>query len=133
MPWLGESAALVVNTKALTTLRGILGRNYQRQMQQLAWGNLPALNEWKRLYPDQDPVKVHERLWQVRLVDPAGGRYTWNEQFQTMESTSYGHPAAPKAGPALPPQLNDITRSALGVTFEPHGLRARAVLDRTAE
>ena len=65
---------------------------FDQRLQQLAWANLPALNEWKRRYPDQDPVKVHERLWQTRLLDPAGGAYVWNERFQTMESTTYGHP-----------------------------------------
>mgnify|MGYP001098909831 CR=1 FL=1 len=87
--------------RALTILRGIFGRTYRERMQEMSWSNLPILNEWKRLYPDQDPVKVHQRLWQVRLVDPAGGAYVWNEQYQTMESTKYGHPGAPKEGPGL--------------------------------
>lgn len=133
LPWLGDSVAVAFDARAMGAVRGIFGTTYRRQMQQLAWNNLPALNEWKRLYPDQDPVAVHERLWQVRLVDPAGGRYVWNEEFQTMESTTYGHPAAPKPGPGLPPQLDGITRAAMGVTFEQPGgtpgLRARAVLE----
>ena len=28
-------------------------------MQEQCWNNLPILNEWKRLYPDRDPVAVH--------------------------------------------------------------------------
>ena len=39
-------------------------------MQRLAWSNIAILNEWKRLFPDQDPVAVHERLWGVRPVCP---------------------------------------------------------------
>ena len=128
-PWLGESVAIQVDTRAVQALREVIGQQYRSQMQQMAWANVPVLNEWKRLYPDQDPVKVHERLWQTRLVDPAGGSYVWNEQYQTMESTTYGHPGAPKEGPGLPPQLNHVTRAAAGITFENQGLRAKVVLE----
>ncbi len=128
--WLGESASLNVDARALAMLRGIFGRTYQDRMREMSWSNLPILNEWKRLYPDQDPVKVHQRLWQVRLVDPAGGEYVWNEAYQTMESTTYGHPGGPKDGPGLPPQLDKVRHVGLGVTFENQGLRARGALER---
>ena len=94
-------------------------------MQALAWGNLPILNEYKRLYPAEDPVKLHERLWHTKLIDPAGGIYVWDEQFQTMASTPFGHPAAPKEGPPFPQQLEGFVKAAFGVTFEEQGLRAR--------
>ena len=74
-------------------------------MQRLSWGNLPILNEWKRLFPEDDSVALHERLWGVKLVCPGGGEYKWNESWQTFESTVYGHPAEPKNGPMAPPQL----------------------------
>ena len=45
--------------------------------------------------------------------------------WQTMESTVYGHPAAPKAGPRLPEVFRDLDRAAAGLTFENGGLRAR--------
>ena len=61
--------------------------------------NLPALNEWKRLFPDRDPVAVHREVWGVTLVCPGGGNYVWNEKYATMESTVYGHPGQPKSGP----------------------------------
>ncbi|HEX8910837.1 MAG TPA: hypothetical protein VF796_00660 [Humisphaera sp.] len=128
--WLGQSLAFQADARALAVVGGLFGRTYREKMQELAWSNLPALNEWKRLFPDQDPVKVHERLWQTRLIDPAGGTYAWNEQYQTMESTTYGHPGQPKDGPAIPPQLVGVKRVGLGVTFENQGLRAKAVLER---
>ena len=129
-PWLGDSVAVEVDARALAAVRGIFGRAYQDRMRELAWANLPALNEWKRLHPDHDPVEVHARLWQVRLVDPAGGQYVWDERYQTMASTTYGHPGATKDGPPLPSQLDRVVRAAMGVTFEHQGLRARAVLER---
>ena len=132
--WLGQSLALRVDAKAWQPLRTGLRRPYQEMIRRQAWANLPILNEWKRLYPDQDPVAMHERLWQTRLVDPAGGRYVWNEQFQTMESTTYGHPGAPKEGPATPPALESLLGASFGVTFEDDGtaLRAKAAVQRQA-
>ena len=53
------------------------------------------------MFPDQDPVKVHERLWHTTLVCPGGGKYVWNDQWKTMESTVYGHPGQPKEGPEM--------------------------------
>jgi hypothetical protein len=47
-----------------------------------------------------------------------------------MESVNYGSPADPKAGPILPPELQNVTRAAAGLTFENNGLRARAMIQR---
>ena len=94
------------------------------------WNNLPILNEWKRLYPSQDPVKLHEQFWQTKLICPGGGHYVWNEKWQTMESSVYGHPGEPKAGPGKILPLANITGANFGLTFENQGLSAKAVLDR---
>jgi hypothetical protein len=93
-----------------------------------SFGNLPILNEWKRLRPDEDPVAFHERVWHERLLCTGGGEYVWNEEWQTMESTVYGHPLAPRAGPQLPAALHRIASGAAGLTFEEDGLRARVEL-----
>lgn len=106
------------------------GDHYQVTMMLRAWGNIPVLNEWKRRYPDRDPVEVHESLWQTRLICPGGGRYVWNEEWKTMESTVYGHPASPKPGAPVPPMLKAFRRCNAGLDFEEQGLRARIVLDR---
>jgi len=129
--WLGESLCLKARHKALAMLSALFGEDYQMLMQKRAWANLPILNEWKRRYPDQDPVQLHRRVWKVRLIDPAGGRYRWNAQWRTMESTVYGHPGQPKPGPAAPPVVAQITDANLGITFEEDdGLRARVKLTR---
>ncbi len=129
-PWLGSSAALRVDRKILEVANAAGRNQYVRQMQQQCWNNLPILNEWKRLYPDRDPVAVHRAVWGVELVCPGGGKYVWNEKYQTMESTVYGHPGQPKQGPPAPPVLSDFSRGDFGLTFENQGLRARAVLRR---
>lgn len=129
-PWLGQSAALRLQPKAWDVLRQGLSEPYQELMRRRAWDNLPILNEWKRLYPDQDPVELHRRLWNVKLVDPAEGKYVWNEQFHTMQSTTYGHPGEPRDGPDVLPDLAAFGEARFGLTFEEDGLRARAAVNR---
>jgi hypothetical protein len=99
-------------------------------MQIRAWSNLPILNQWKRLYPDCDPVALHERVWKMRLICPGGGRYVWNDKYQTMESTVYGHPGEPKNGPSAAVALYQFSNGDFGLTFENQGLRARVSLEK---
>ena len=93
----------------------------QLDMQSSAWSNLPILNEWKRLYPDCDPVELHERVWNIRLICPGGGRYVWNDKYQTMESTVYGHPGEPKKGPLAAVALQQFSSGDFGLAFENQG------------
>ena len=102
-PWLGSNVGLQVDRKALELVSHLSHDQYELAMQLRARGNLPILNQWKRLYPNQDPVELHERVWQIRLICPGGGHYIWNDAYQTMESTVYGHPGEPKSGLAAPP------------------------------
>ncbi len=129
-PWLGKSLGLKVDLKLLKVLALTSRQEYQHAVQDRAWENLPILNEWKRRYPDQDPVELHARLWQTELRCPGGGKYAWNEKWQTMESTVYGHPAEPKEGPPAPAFLQALRSGDFGLTFEEQGLRARAMLKR---
>lgn len=132
-PWLGEHFGVRIDRAGMEAIEAMFDREQQDQMQRLAWSNLPILNEWRRMYPGEDPVAFHERVWQRKLVCPGGGTYRWNATWQTMESTVYGHPAEPKIGPTLAAGLRDISAAEFGVTFEPNGLRARAELRRTTE
>ncbi len=102
-------------------------------MQIRAWSNLPILNEWKRLYPDCDPVELHERVWNIRLICPGGGRYVWNDKYQTMESTVYGHPGEPKKGPLAAVALQQFSSGDFGLAFENQGLRARVSLEKKSD
>mgnify|MGYP001162033064 FL=1 len=126
--WLGRTLGLRVERKAVDLLCDLSRQSYQEAMQLRAWSNLPILNEWKRLYPDQDPVELHERVWKIRLVCPGGGRYVWNEKYRTMESTVYGHPGDPKTGMPMPVALDQFSSGSFGVTLEKQGLRARVLL-----
>ncbi|MHB9078251.1 MAG: hypothetical protein ACYC3X_12235 [Pirellulaceae bacterium] len=128
--WMGESLALQVDQKVLQVLATLGRSEYQTLMQTRAWSNLPILNEWKRRYPDQDPVALHEEFWQTRLICPGGGQYVWNDACQTMESTVYGCPASPKEGPLAAPGISSLKFGNFGLTFEDQGLRARVSLER---
>jgi hypothetical protein len=129
--WLGDHLALRAHKGALDLLERLFGRPFQSTLQARAWSNIPILNEWHRVYPDQSPVAFHQRYWQTRLSDSGGGQYVWNDEWQTMESTSFGHPGAPKGTASVwPTLLTRAERLDMGVTFENDGLRARMAIDR---
>jgi hypothetical protein len=50
-----------------------------------------------------------------------------------MESTVYGHPGQPKAGPEKALPIANITSANLGLTFENDGLSGKIVLERTSD
>ncbi|HVS09012.1 MAG TPA: hypothetical protein VMS76_03990 [Planctomycetota bacterium] len=129
-PWSGHGAGLSAKRGGLELLARMDGGELGAQVQEIAWANLPALNEWRRLFPEHDPLEQHERLWGTRLTCPGGGSYVWNERWHTYESTLYGHPAEPKPGPGVERVLRDVDSVQLGVTFEDEGLRARGVVLR---
>ncbi len=128
--WLGRNVALRVDRGVLTLVEdGLVGHGIQ-PLQALAWSNLPILDEWKRRWPDRDPLAIHEQLWGRRLLCPGGGDYRWNADDRRMESTLYGHPGRPRSGPVLPEAAQDIGSAAFGLDFEEDGLRARVRLTR---
>lgn len=130
-PWLGKSMALQIDRRAIETFDRVFGHEqYLVMMQALAWSNIAILNEWKRQYPDRDPVAVHQQLWQSALVCPGGGKYVWNDEFRTMESTEFGHPGMPKGKAALPKALQNARWLDFGLTFENRGLRAVVEINR---
>ena len=131
-PWLGRQVGLQADGRALDLLDRYDHGQARNAVVRAAWAALPILNEWKRLFPDRDPVALHEALWGVRLRDPAGGTYVWDAEWKTMSSEAYGHPAAPKPGPGLRRgPLARVLDANLGLSFELGGLRARARITRS--
>ena len=126
---LGDNLAVHVDAKSLQLLTALAGdERCQAFMQSQSWSNLPILNDLKRLHPNQNPSDFFERLWNARPVCPGGGDYVWNETWKTIESTVYGHPAAPKTGPNLPDIFCRLADADAGLTFENNGLRTRFTL-----
>ncbi|MFG0316018.1 MAG: hypothetical protein ACF8XB_02000, partial [Planctomycetota bacterium JB042] len=128
--WPGRHVAIRLSGRFGALLESLLGEWQEENRRAASWRNLWVLNEWRRLHPGEDPVRFHERRFGQRLVCPGGGRYAWNAQAATMESTAYGHPAAPRDEARVPPLLRSFADATAGVTFEHDGLRARATLRR---
>jgi hypothetical protein len=129
-PWLGQSVSMRMQKPIMDLCMRSLGWDVTPSTQMRAWSNLPILNEWKRLYPSEDPVKLHQRIWGTTLLCPGGGEYVWNDQLQTMQSSIYGSPLEPKGEALIRILPDDIRAIDAGLTFEQNGLRARAVLER---
>ncbi len=75
-PWLGESMSLQFDGRTVHQLSRTLSGDYQLALQLRSWDNLPILNEWRRRYPDRNPVEMHEQAWQR----PAG--LPWRRQVR---------------------------------------------------
>jgi len=128
--WLGQQLGLRVDRDVVSLIESGLTNHDVQPLQAIAWSNLPILDEWKRRWPDRDPLAVHQQLWGRQLLCPAGGGYRWNDEDGRMESTLYGHPGRPKRGPVLPVTAKDIGSAEFGLDFEDDGLRARVRLFR---
>jgi len=122
--------ALRLDGPSLARAIRLWGDDYFRSQRDACWRNLPILNVWHERFPDEDPVAVHERLFQRTLLCPSGGSFYWNEEFRTMESSAHGHPGRPFETKTVPPLLQELSSLAFGVSFEDDGLRARAQVVR---
>lgn len=129
-PGSGDSAALALTGRGFELLETLLGEGLRAEMRRGSFANLPILNEWKRLYPERDPLEVHARAFHEQLRCPGGGHYVWNPEWSTMESSVYGHPGLPKDGPSLPPGWDAFAALRSRLTFEEDGLRVRVELER---
>jgi hypothetical protein len=128
--WLGESAALHLDRGALELARALGAEEAQRRARATAYGPIALLDDWRRRFPGSDAAELYHALFGVRLVDPTGAAYVWDEAWETHASPAFGHPAQPRVGPAWPSLFDGLESVDLGVTFEADGLRARARLAR---
>ncbi|MCB1130564.1 MAG: hypothetical protein KDN05_05500 [Verrucomicrobiae bacterium] len=90
-----------------------------------SWQAIPILNEWHRLFPDEKPAAVHQRLFGTTISCPGGKGYRWNEAALTMESVAYGHPSAPREDGELIGIIPRFPYLQSGIDFEDDGLRLR--------
>jgi hypothetical protein len=132
-PWLGQSVAAHVKESALGMLQTMYSENLVATCRRRSWSNLPILNEWRRRYGKQQPVDFHQQYWQTRLVCPGDGKYLWNEKYQTMESTVFGHPGQPAKDPQMGRVWFNFMAAKFGLTFENNGLRTRGELKRKVD
>jgi hypothetical protein len=134
--WLGESVGVRFTEGFKEVLAtGLVENELRAALRRRAFAALPILNELRLLAPDADPLETKARLFGATVRCPGGGRFVWNEQHATYESSVFGCPAAPRDGDALPAALELMQSLSLGLTFERlderlHSLRARASVDR---
>ena len=131
--WLGKNLAVELRKTFLRFIEASSRKYYKKNLKVSCWNNLPVLNEWKRLYPDQNPVDLHKKWWKVQLLCPAQGKYIWDKNYYTMQSTKLGSPVKEKTKtyPASP--LDYVKNIQFGLTFEHNGLRAKILLRRKNE
>jgi hypothetical protein len=125
LTWLGRNLALRINENGMRLVNGMSLESHGVLLRRQAYNALPILNEWHRLFPDRDPVQLHETLWGERLSCPAGGKFVWDENWGTMKSTVLGHPGEPFPALKIPGPFSDLGRAEFGINFEDGGLRGR--------
>lgn len=131
--WLESSVGMKLRQGALAAIQMLWQTHLDLQMRIESWKNIPILNEWKSLFPEEDPVEVHRRIWGRTPNCPGGGRYEWNPELRSMQSSVYGCPGNPISKNVIPSALKRISAAEFGITFEMDGLRAQAVLDLVTE
>ena len=132
--WIGESLGLRLNADALPHIQNLFRDNVANALQWRCWNNLHILNEWRRKLEAKDALSFHLKMWHTRLTCPGGGKYQWNEKYQSYESTIFGQPARPKRPDVIQTSpLAHLKQISLGLTFEDDGLRARTEIIRKNE
>jgi Protein of unknown function (DUF3352) len=129
--WLGSTASFQANKNCVDALQILSRQVTQAALRQESWKNLPILNEWKRRFPDCDPVEFHQRIWTESLTCPGGGKYEWDEVQQTMRSDKFGSPQDPSFPMGAPFPLEGVRSFDIGLTQEgDQGLRVQIVIKR---
>jgi hypothetical protein len=127
--WSGMSTSLVTSNPIPYLFDLSAGQQIVKKLQKKSWGNIYPLNEWHTLLKKKDPLAYHQEIWHTELLCPGGGKYQWNEDFKTYESTVFGHPGEPKS-PNNISVLGDWQKVGFGIKFEKDGIRVQAHLHR---
>ena len=127
--WSGMSSAFRASSPILSIFDFTAGEQARNGLQRKSWNNIHILNEWRIHLKREDPLSYHRKVWQTDLLCPGGGQYLWNQEFQTFESSAFGHPADPKFPKKLS-LIGDWEAVDFRINFEDNGLRAKAMLER---
>ena len=112
--------------KALHTYMNLIGGRLSQEQLFASWEALPILNEWKKVFPDRDPVQVHYDYFKETIQCPGGKGYQWNDELDSMESVAFGHPEAPREEMVGIPILQnwDSAKAAIGLKDKEFRLEA---------
>ena len=128
-PWAGKSSAFFAKNPLVELLDGVFQKESLKTFQKKSWSNLYALNEWRVQLNKPDAPSYHLKVWQTELQCPGGGNYSWNQKFQTYESSIFGHPGKPRMPQRGIGLLSPFGGVDFGLTFENDGLRAQASIE----
>lgn len=121
----GRQLLLQTSPQFLVEVTEFLGSgSIQQHQQRSSWRALPILNEWRKRFPDQDPLVVHRTTLGADLNCPGGKGYRWNAKAGTMESVAFGFPSAPRSDGKPLSLLADYGLLRAGLEFADGGLRA---------
>jgi len=126
---LGDSIEVRAVQSTVLMLEGMFSEDIKTKMQHRCFANIMALNEWRRQFKTDDPGAFHKKHWRATLLCPGGGDFIWNEKFQTMESTVFGHPGEAKKPKGVTSLFSFIKQADFGLTFENDGLRAKVEIE----
>ena len=129
-PWARKSSAFFAKNPIIDLLDGVFQKESLKSFQKKSWSNLYALNEWRVQLNKPDALSYHLKVWQTELQCPGGGEYTWNQKFQTYESSVFGHPGKPRMPQRGIGLLSPFGKVDFGLTFENDGLRVNGSVER---
>ena len=95
-----------------------------------SWQALPILNEWRRRFPDRDPIEVHQEVTGERLRCPSGGNYVLDKKRGIMVSEVFGLPGDEPSKLKNPLNSFPFSHLAFSVNLERNSLWLRTDLLR---
>ncbi|MDB4345719.1 hypothetical protein OAA45_00170 [bacterium] len=115
---------------ALKTYLDIIESDHLLKQQFASWAALPILNEWKKAFPDKDPIQVHADYFKEAIYCPGGQGFQWNEALGSMESVAFGLPAAPRGKLIKFPILQGWDEAKATIGLKNNELRLEASLTK---
>jgi hypothetical protein len=115
---------------ALQTYIDLFDGQLPKRQQFTSWAALPILNEWKRKFPEKDPLQVHHDYFKETIRCPGGKGYQWNEAIGSMESVAFGHPEAPRNEFVAMPILGNWEEASAAIGLKDKEFRLEAELTK---
>ena len=128
--WLGQNLAVQTNSKFYKAIEVLWRQYYQTELRKQTWRNFPILQEWKREFPDQDPIEFHQQYWHQKMLCAGGGKLIWDNKTDAPMSTIFGNPSKPRIPMRTPTPWQDFKSFDAGVTFDTGGIRGKMMLER---
>lgn len=128
--WLGKHLAIQLDNRFFRVMEGLSSNEYQKMVRRQSWSHIPILNEWRREFPGQDALEMHEAYWGERLLCAGGGKFSWDPKVSSYQSTAFGSPARPRIPMGTPFPLREFKTVDAGLSFDTGGIRAKFMVEK---